>query len=158
MSDAHLRDTSRRQLPDRRRHGRYQGMNLRHIGLRPRRLGQRREADTAGHYVDWYAPQLLLSSLGVVACSCIDAFFTLQLLQMGAVELNLAMNYLIQTDVARFVRFKVGMTSLSVLLLVIHARFRVYAGIRVEHLLHTALAGYVLLICWELYMFANPPF
>ena len=138
-----------------RRSQAYSGLNLRHIGLRPRRG---RTADAGVGYVDWYEAHLLLSGLGIITCSCIDAFFTLQLLQMGATELNAVMAYLIETDVRRFVSFKISMTALSVVLLIVHKNFRVLGTtLRVEHLLHGALGAYLALICWEVYLLSFPP-
>lgn len=149
-------EVGRRQLPDRRRS--LSSVNLRHLGLRPRRLSQRRGDDTAGSYTDWYEARLLASGLGIVVCCCLDAFFTLTLLQLGAVELNALMAGLIESDVSRFVSLKVGLTCLSVVLLVIHKNFLFFNRLRVEYLLHLAFAAYLSLIAYELYLLANPPF
>ena len=149
-------DVDMRQLPDRRRSD-YTALNLRQIGVGGRRLQSRRSSDRACHYVDWYEARLLLSGLGIIACCCMDAFFTLQLLQMGATELNAVMAYLIETDIQRFVNFKIAITGLSVVLLTIHGKYRIFSKLRVEHLLHAALAAYIALIGWELTLLANPP-
>ena len=145
-----------RRLPD-RRCGTNQGINLRQMGLGGRRLRARRSSDRASHYVDWYDARLLLSGLGILTCCCIDAFFTLQLLQMGATELNTLMAYLIETDIQRFVNLKIAITALSVILLIIHGRYRLFRAMRVEHLLHASLAAYVALIGWEIVLLTNPP-
>ncbi|NND61390.1 MAG: hypothetical protein HKN49_14120 [Gammaproteobacteria bacterium] len=147
---------ARRQLPDRRTQ-QFNTFNARHIGIRPRRQQVRRDGDVAGGYVDWYDARLLLSALGITVCCCLDAFFTLTLLSMGATELNLLMAVLIETDIRKFVMFKVGLTCLSVVLLVIHYNFRVVRGIRVEHLLHAAFLAYATLVGYELVLLANPP-
>lgn len=146
----------RRQLPDRRRN--LSPLNLRHLGVGARRQASRRASDNAGAYSDWYEARLLASCLGIVVCCCLDAFFTLRLLQLGAVELNALMAGLIETDVQRFVALKVALTCLSAVLLVIHRNFLLLNRLRVEYVLHSALAGYLVLIGWELYLLANPPF
>lgn len=149
-------EVGRRQLPDRRRN--LTPLNLRHLGLGARRQASRRAEDVAGTYSDWYEARLLVSCLGIVVCCCLDAFFTLQLLQLGAVELNMLMAGLIETDVQRFVTLKVALTCLSAVLLVIHRNFLFFNRVRVEYLLHSALMAYLALIGWELYLLANPPF
>lgn len=153
---AYEHDLGRRQLPDRRKS--MSSVNLRHLGLGARRQASRRGGDTVGSYTDWYEARLLVSGLGIVVCCCLDAFFTLTLMQMGAVELNALMAGLIETDVGRFVRLKVGLTCLSVVLLVIHKNFLFFNRVRVEYLLHFALAAYLVLIGYELFLLANPPF
>lgn len=143
-----------RQHDRRRSNG---GVNLRHLGLRPRRQQSRRAADDAGSYTDWYDARLLASSLGIIICSCLDAFFTLNLLQLGATELNLLMAGLIEKDVRIFVNFKVSVTALSVILLVIHNNFRIFSSLRVEYLLHFAFAAYLVLIGYELALLRHIP-
>ncbi len=156
LSEERAERDTRRQLPDRRRN-QYVGVNLRQIGVGGRRLRARRSTDKGNHYVDWYEARLLLSGLGIIACCCIDAFFTLQLLQMGATELNAVMAYMIETDIQRFVNYKIAMTGLSVVLLTIHSKYRLFSRLRVEHLIHAALLAYLALIGWELTLLANPP-
>lgn len=147
---------TRRQLPDRRTR-QVSLINLRHVGLKPRRQQARRDADVAGGYVDRYHARLWASALGITVCCCLDAFFTLTLLQMGATELNALMAVLIETDIRKFVTFKVALTSLSVILLVIHCNFRLANRLRVEHLLHLAFLAYAVLVGYELVLLANPP-
>ncbi|MBT8117130.1 MAG: hypothetical protein KJO66_04815 [Gammaproteobacteria bacterium] len=124
-------------------------INLRHLGLKGRRQQYRRTGDAVGRYVDWYSPKLMFLALTILICSCLDAFLTLNLLQLGAVELNLLMARLIETDIQTFVNAKIGLTGLCVTLLVIHKNFRVFRGITVEHMLLIVLAGYISLVAYE---------
>lgn len=152
-------EQERRQVGrhERDRRGSLHPVNLRHLGLGARRQHCRRAGDATQHYVDWYEARVLVSGLGIVVCSCLDAFFTLTLLQMGAVELNALMAGLIESDIQQFVSLKIGVTSLSVLLLVIHYKFRIFNRLRVEYLIHFAFAAYLVLMGWELRLLANPP-
>lgn len=146
----------RRFVQDRRKS--LKPLNLRHLGLRGRRQQFRRSGDAAGHYVDWYATRLMLLSLAILLCSCLDAFMTLNLLQMGAVEMNLLMAQLIETDVQTFVNAKIALTGLCVTLLVIHNNFRVFLGLTVEHVLMIILGGYLTLMFYEVQMLFGPLF
>ncbi|MDH3647549.1 MAG: DUF5658 family protein [Gammaproteobacteria bacterium] len=146
----------RRFVADRRQ--KLSTVNLRHLGLQGRRQSFRRPGDEANHYVDWYEPRLMILGLAIILCSCTDAFFTLNLLQIGAVEMNILMARLIETDVQAFVNAKIALTSLCVTLLVIHKNFRLSSGVTVEHLLLFILAGYITLLGYEAVLLANPPF
>lgn len=132
-------------------------VNLHHLGLGARRQSPRRADDDIGGYVDTYEPRLLALGLMIVICSCLDAFFTLNLIQAGAVELNLIMARLIETDIQAFVNAKIALTCLCVTLLVIHKNFRVALGLKVEHLLQAILAGYLTLVGYEIFLLTNIP-
>ncbi|MBT8137387.1 MAG: hypothetical protein KJO54_10280 [Gammaproteobacteria bacterium] len=134
-----------------------QAVNLRHLGLQGRRQSPRRAEENGGGYVDWYEPQLALLGIAIILCSCLDAFFTINLMQAGAVELNVLMARLIETDIQNFVNAKIALTCLCVTLLVIHKNFRVFMGMSVKTLLQWILVGYVTLIGWELFLLSNPP-
>lgn len=82
--------------------------------------------------------------------SAMDAAFTLRLLSAGAVELNAVMAILIEDDVRKFVVFKLALTSLAVLLLVIHHDARIGSWLRVRHVHYATIAGYAVLISYEL--------
>ncbi|MBT8132261.1 MAG: hypothetical protein KJO35_08325 [Gammaproteobacteria bacterium] len=146
----------RRFLTDRRQ--KLSPINFRHLGLQGRRQGFRRSEERTGQYVDWYEPKLMFLGVAIILCSCMDAFLTLNLMQMGAVEMNVLMARLIETNIQHFVNAKIALTCLCVTLLVIHKNFRVCGSLTVEHLLQVILACYLTLMGWEVMMFLNPPF
>lgn len=127
-------------------------INPRHLGF-----GGRRTGDATNAYVDHYEPHLLLIAAAIVLCSNFDAAMTLHLISNGAVELNVAMAMLIETDVRHFVYAKIALTCLSVVLLVIHKNFRVFGTLRVMHLLYGILAGYLTLVGYEIWLFSLLP-
>ena len=147
--------SGRRFTADRRQS--LSAVNLRHLGVQARRHVVRRSEETVGGYVDWYEPRLLFLGMSIVLCSCLDAFFTLNLLQAGAVELNALMARLIESDIQAFVNAKIGLTCLCVTLLVIHNRFRVFVVLNVENLLQAILVGYVCLVAYEVFLLSYPP-
>jgi len=146
--------SGRRFTADRRQS--LSAVNLRHLGVQARRHAVRRSEETVG-YVDRYEPQLLFLGMSIVLCSCLDAFFTLNLLQAGAVELNALMARLIESDIQAFVNAKIGLTCLCVTLLVIHNKFKVFLVLNVENLLQAILVGYMCLVAYEVFLLSYPP-
>ncbi|MFK8032450.1 MAG: DUF5658 family protein [Gammaproteobacteria bacterium] len=122
------------------------------LGISGRRSTVRREGDT-GVYVDQYDWPVFLVAVGIVIMSAMDATFTLRLLTLGAIEINTVMNVLIESNVYKFVAFKLGLTTLGVLLLVIHKNVHLSLGFSVYRLAQAIFLGYVVLIGYELWMF-----
>lgn len=121
--------------------------------FRPRRRSSRRQADQHQVLFDWHEPRILYLALGVLLLSCTDALFTLNLLQAGASEANIVMASMLEKGVEMFVIGKISITSLSVVALVTVARRKLFGSFSVEHLLQAFCACYVLVICYELYLF-----
>jgi hypothetical protein len=119
----------------------------------PRRRNSRRQTETHFYWFDWHEPRVLYLALGILLLSCTDALFTLNLLEAGAGEANSLMASMLASGMDNFVVGKIWITSLSVVILVGVARRRFVGPFSVEHLLQTIFAGYVLLICYELFMF-----
>lgn len=121
--------------------------------FRPRRRSSRRAADEHHFLFDWHEPRILYLTLGVLLLSCTDALFTLNLLKAGASEANAVMASMLDQSVEQFLAVKIGLTSFSLVILVATARRKFFRSFSVEHLLHVFCAGYILLICYEIYMF-----
>jgi hypothetical protein len=85
--------------------------------------------------------------------SCTDALFTLNLLNAGATEANAVMASVLEQGVDRFVAVKIGITAISVIILVTAARRKFFRSFKVEHLLRVFCAGYILVIGYEIYLF-----
>jgi hypothetical protein len=117
-----------------------------------RRRNSRRHLDEVNSYTDWYGPWPLVATLLITILCCVDAFLTLILLDKGAVELNLLMDILIQTDTQLFTIVKVAVTGLALVILVLHFNFRVYRVIAVRYLIYAIVPMYMLLIAHEINM------
>jgi hypothetical protein len=121
-------------------------------GLHPRRVENRRPADDQHFIVDWHDQGLFMVAMAIVLLSCMDALFTLNLLSLGAQEVNYFMKVLIESDVSSFLTVKFMATSCGVLFLVAFARFRLGGILRVRRVLEALCGVYVCLIIWELYL------
>lgn len=125
-----------------------------HMGIKTgRRLGERRVVERGGAvYVDCYAAHLMLCAIVILFLSIVDAFFTLNILASGGEELNWFMAILIEDSIEKFVAFKLALTSMALILLVIHHNVRLIGGIRVRHLKYMVLIGYSILLGYELHL------
>lgn len=121
--------------------------------FRPRRRESRRSADEHLFWFDWHEPRILYLALGILLLSCTDALFTLNLISAGASEANPVMASMLETGLDAFIVAKITITSLSVIVLVIVARRTFVGPLNVEHVLQTVFTGYLMLICYEIYMF-----
>ena len=121
--------------------------------FRPRRRGHRRTADEHFIWFDWHEPRVLYLALGILLLSCTDALFTLNLINAGADEANPVMASMLEISLESFVAAKITITSLSVIVLVVAARRTFVGPFNVEHIMQTVFTGYLLLICYEIYMF-----
>lgn len=140
----------RRGSQDRRRQSAW---SLLYGGLRPRRRAGRRTGDEQRIFLDWHEPGLLYLTLAILLMSCADALLTLNLLAAGAEELNIIMRFLLGKGPRWFLWIKIGLTACSIIVLAAAARHRILGRIPVIWLIKLCFAGYVLLICWELYLF-----
>jgi hypothetical protein len=121
-----------------------------------RRIPPRRHDDSRFHSLDWHSAHLLAVAIGILLLSVVDAFLTLGLLQGGAVEVNPIMAVLLYRSVAVFAALKMAMTSISIVLLVILARYRFMRMLPVEWVLYGVLITYLGLIGYEIWMFKGP--
>jgi len=119
----------------------------------PRRRISQRAADKHYFLFDWHEPRILYLALGVLLLSCTDALFTLNLLNAGATEANAVMASILDQGMDRFVIVKIGFTAISVVILATTARRRFFRSFNVEHLLRVFFSVYILVICYEVYLF-----
>lgn len=142
-------------LHDRRRPGerrRHSAWSFIYGGVRPRRRAGRRVHDEHHTFLDWHEPGVLYLALAILLMSCADALFTLNLLEVGGEELNHVMRALLGQGPRWFLWAKIGMTGLSIVVLVTAARRMFLGRFPVMWLLWLFFAGYAVLIGWELYL------
>ena len=117
-----------------------------------RRRGPRRSADVGTCYLDWHEPKLFVVTLAIFLLNCLDAFFTLVLLGLGAEEVNVVMAALLESGTRTFVNVKLGITAIALLCLVPHASRRLVGFVHVRHLLYAILTSYCVLVFYQLDM------
>ncbi|WP_295626940.1 DUF5658 family protein [uncultured Nitrosomonas sp.] len=125
-----------------------------HLGIKTgRRLGERRVPQKGmPEYVDRYPGHLMVCMVAILFLGMLDAFFTLNILARGGEELNWVMAQLIEDSTQKFISFKLALTSMALILLIIHHNVRLTEKIRVWHIKYLILSGYTVLIGYELYL------
>jgi hypothetical protein len=121
-----------------------------------RRVAPRRGTERHAVVTDWFHPQWLGVSVGILLLSVCDALLTLTLLSHGATEVNPFMAPLVSGSGHSFGYWKVGLTAMGVITLTLLARLRI-RGQTVGTLLYLVLAGYIVLVGYELFLLRNIP-
>ncbi len=114
-----------------------------------RRLGPRRDTDRHPVMTDWFQPQWLATAMIILILSSVDAVLTLALISRGAVEINPLMEPLVRGSGHSFALWKLGLTSMGVVVLTMVARLRVFGRVAVGVVLYVVVAGYLVLVCYE---------
>ena len=130
-------------------------MTLHGALFKSRRRSARREGEHINSYVDWYGHWTLMATFTIILLCCTDAFLTVVLLSNGAVEMNVFMDWLIQKDIRSFAVVKISVTSLALIVLVMHLNFHIYKFIAVRYLIFALVPMYSLLIAHELHMLSQ---
>lgn len=117
--------------------------------LRSRRRDARRATEHEPVFTDWHHPWLFFLAIGIMLMSCLDALFTLTLLNRGAVEANPVMAAMLAKSTTSFAVSKMALTGLGILALVFLSRARFMNRFRTGVLLTAAFSGYAVLICYE---------
>src|SRR6188768_3062775 len=89
-----------------------------------RRLAPRRSAERHVVVTDWFHPQWLALTIGILLLCFLDAIFTLTLVSQGAREVNPLMNPLVHGSGHSFAYWKIGLTAIGVMTLTLLARLR----------------------------------
>ncbi len=87
--------------------------------------------------------------------SCMDAFFTLQLLDRGAIEMNPIMATVIGQGTLAFAATKMLLTGLGILVLVFLSQTRMFNLMRTGLVLTLFFSGYACLVCYEFIYLLN---
>lgn len=117
--------------------------------LRSRRRTTRRLCEGEALFTDYHHPWLFFLATGIMVLSCVDAMFTLQLIGLGAVEINPIMAAVIGKGTMAFAITKMLLTSFGILALVFLARRMFMQRIRTGLLLTIIFNIYAILVCYE---------
>ncbi len=117
--------------------------------VRSRRRAHRRQSEVEPLFTDWHHPWLFFLATGTMLLSSMDAFFTLRLLELGAVEVNPVMAMVMGHSTAVFAVTKMLLTGFGILALVFMARSRIFNRIRTGIFLTVFFSFYCCLVCYE---------
>ncbi len=123
--------------------------------IRSRRRDTRRDDEDAPVYTDWHHPWLFFLATGTMLLSCMDAFFTLQLLGRGAIEINPVMAAMIGQGTLAFAATKMLLTGLGILILVFLSQTRMFNLMRTGLVLTMFFTFYACLVCYEFIYLLN---
>lgn len=121
-----------------------------HLWQRRRQL--RRGGITQLGAIDWHEPQWLAAALLVMLLSVADAVLTLTLLNHGAIELNPFMRMVVMGSDRSFVYLKLGITAITVTMLVLLIRVRTFGRQLAGPLLLLTALSYSLLVSYEYWL------
>ena len=117
--------------------------------LRSHRRTLRRAEDADSQFVDWNHPWLFFLAIGIMLLSCVDAFMTLQLIDLGMVEANPVMAAVLGQGTAIFAASKFAMTGASILILVFFAKTFFMNLVRTGLFMTALFSTYCCLVCYQ---------
>jgi hypothetical protein len=146
--------TERRSGMDRRRKSPF---NSRSLFAGGRRESGRRYTDRQRPMLaDRYQQSLFGVIVLILFLSVIDAILTLFLISHGAIELNPVMAFYLDLGPYTFLWVKYALTCVGLMvLLVFHNRFLNSMGIKAGAFFYVALAAFVSVVSWELYLISR---
>src|SRR5688500_17074212 len=127
-----------------------------HGNFARRRHAPRRSNERHAVVTDWFHPQWLAVGMAILILITIDAILTLTLISHGAIEINPFMKPLVSGSGHSFRYWKIGLTAAGVVMLIVLARLRLW-GRGVGTILYGVLAGYAVLVGYELFLLRNIP-
>ena len=120
-----------------------------------RRREHRRDVDDEVVFMDWHHPWLFFLATGTMLLSCADAFLTLQLINLGMIEVNPIMNAIMDQGTLLFTSTKLAMTGVGILILVFLAKAKFLNRFRTGAFLTLLFSSYACLVCYELVNLLN---
>lgn len=123
--------------------------------MRSRRLRLRRYDEGEVLFLDAHHPWLGCLAVGTMLLSCADAFMTLQLIQLGMVEINPVMAAILDHGTVAFASTKMALTGVGILMLVFLAKARFMDRMRTGLFLTAFFSGYSCLVCYEFVYLLN---
>lgn len=121
-----------------------------HGSLQPRRRAGRRAADAAYPIIDWHSPRVFALVVGILLLCVADGTLTVMLLEDGAEEMNPVMAWFVPHSLGWFAAVKLALTAVGVAVLVACSRMKLFRAVSGEILLALVLAGYAILVGYEL--------
>jgi len=141
--------TEKRQLSDRRKRP---TPLLSRYSIKGRRKKARRSTEGNDFYVDQYELRYLILTLSILILCFLDAYFTVNILQLGGVELNPLMSIIIYENPVLCFAVKYLITACSVIFILIHKNFKIFGKVKSHSIIYSVFTVYSLLILFEIYL------
>lgn len=141
--------TEKRQLSDRRKRP---TPLLSRYSIKGRRKKARRSAEGNDYYIDQYELSYLILTLSILILCFLDAYFTVNILQLGGVELNPLMSIIIYENPVLSFAVKYLITACSVIFILIHKNFKIFGKVKSCSIIYLVFSVYSLLILFEIYL------
>ncbi|MET0291814.1 MAG: DUF5658 family protein [Steroidobacteraceae bacterium] len=139
----------RRDSPERRR----RELHALAVGsMNPRRRAHRRGLDGRRMVLDFHEARWLGIAMLIMLMSVADAFLTLKLIELGAMEVNPLMRVLLDSGSDGFAYLKVALTASGVIVLSVLARVHAFGRLPVGVVLYGILGLYGSLIAYEFWL------
>jgi hypothetical protein len=123
--------------------------------VRSRRHAHRRVVDDDVVFLDWHHPWLFFLATGMMVLSAADAYLTLQLIDLGMIELNPIMGAAMAKSTLLFTGTKLSATAFGILVLVFLAKAQFLNRFRIGVFLTLFFSFYSCLVCYELVFLFN---
>lgn len=105
-----------------------------------------------GYYIDTYEKNVGFMLLAIICLSTFDAFFTLNILDKGGVEVNPLMHVLLSYDIKTFLMVKMGLTVACAFFVLVHINFHLFNILSVKLILKGILVIYLGLMGYEIFL------
>jgi len=128
-----------------------------HGARNPRRRAGRRAADATYPIIDWHSPRIFALVLAILLLCVSDGVLTVVLIANGAVEVNPFMARFVPHSLGWFAMVKLSLTAVGVGVLAACSRMKLFRAVPGEAFLWMILAGYGVLIIYELAMLESFP-
>lgn len=123
-----------------------------HGARNPRRRAGRRATDATYPIIDWHSPRIFAWVVGILLLCVSDGVLTVVLIANGAVEINPFMARFVPHSLGWFAAVKLSLTALGVAVLAACSRMKLFRAVPGEMFLWLTLAGYAVLVGYELRM------
>lgn len=141
-----------RQQTDRR--GK-RSQSVSHAIHRGRREKARRQIEVKqGYYTDRYEKWVGLVVIAIALMCVLDAFFTLNILARGGIEVNPFMSALLAINTQAFIIGKFAVTVVCLFFALVHVNFHVLRILPMKYMLACISVFYAFLIVYELFLLA----
>jgi len=121
--------------------------------FRGNRKKARRKEEQDNYYTDRYPSYYMLLIMLILVLCFVDVYLTLVLIQLGGRELNPIMGIFLKKDIVLLMVIKYAITSICILIFLIHKNFRLFGKIKTQYILYIVLGIFLALVSYKIYLY-----